>query len=109
MIMPAPRDFLTTPGACAAGAAAWPERPGAATGLGVSRSAAGLVRGVQLRANALARLRPATEGPADARPGRFGESGGGRVDLPGAVGALGEVGYSGWVIPELDAVLNLTL
>lgn len=45
---------------------------------------------------------------ADARPGtpayQFVELGRGRVDLPGAFGALSEVGYRGWVILELDAV-----
>lgn len=45
---------------------------------------------------------------ADAKPGaaayQFVELGRGRVDLPGAFGALSEVGYRGWVILELDAV-----
>ena len=45
---------------------------------------------------------------ADARPNapgyQFVELGRGRVDLPGAFGALAEVGYRGWVILELDAV-----
>ena len=35
---------------------------------------------------------------------QFVELGRGRVDLPGAFGALSEVGYRGWVIVELDAV-----
>ena len=35
---------------------------------------------------------------------QFVELGRGRVDLPGAFGALAEVGYRGWVILELDAV-----
>ena len=45
---------------------------------------------------------------ADAKPDapayQFVELGRGRVDLPGAFGALAEVGYRGWVILELDAV-----
>ena len=38
------------------------------------------------------------------RPYRFVELGRGRVDLHGAVRALGEVGFSGWIVIELDAV-----
>ena len=41
---------------------------------------------------------------ADAPAYQFVELGRGRVDLPGAFGALAEVGYRGWVILELDAV-----
>jgi inosose dehydratase len=47
--------------------------------------------------------RAADAGP-DAPAYQFVELGRGRVDLPGAFGALTEVGYRGWVIVELDAV-----
>ena len=51
------------------------------------------------------RTRPrAADAPANASPYQFVELGRGRVDLPGAFGALAEVGYRGWVIIELDAV-----
>ena len=49
------------------------------------------------------RPRPA-DAPATTTPYQFVELGRGRVDLPGAFGALAEVGYGGWVIIELDAV-----
>ena len=38
------------------------------------------------------------------RPYRFVELGRGRVDLPGVVRALDEVGFKGWIVIELDAV-----
>jgi inosose dehydratase len=51
------------------------------------------------------RTRPrAADAPANAPPYQFVELGRGRVDLPGAFTALGDVGYRGWVIVELDAV-----
>lgn len=48
--------------------------------------------------------RPPVEGRRNARPYRFVELGQGRVDLRGVVRALGNVGYRGWVVVELDAV-----
>ena len=51
------------------------------------------------------RTRPrAADAPANASSYQFVELGRGRVDLPGAFTALGDVGYRGWVIVELDAV-----
>lgn len=38
------------------------------------------------------------------RPFRFVELGRGRVDLPAVMKALGEVGFNGWIVVELDAV-----
>lgn len=38
------------------------------------------------------------------RPYRFVELGRGRVDLPGVMRALGDVGFQGWTVIELDAV-----
>ncbi len=35
---------------------------------------------------------------------RFVELGRGRVDLPGVMHALGEIGFTGWIVVELDAV-----
>ena len=46
----------------------------------------------------------AADAKPNATPYQFVELGRGRVDLPGAFGALSEVGYRGWVILELDAV-----
>ena len=46
----------------------------------------------------------AVDAKPDAPAYQFVELGRGRVDLPGAFGALAEVGYRGWVIVELDAV-----
>jgi sugar phosphate isomerase/epimerase len=66
------RDVLTTPGASTPGIAAW--------------SAS--------RAGACAHDRPGPL-PHHADPDQFVELGRGRVDLPGAFGALSEVGYSG--------------
>jgi inosose dehydratase len=43
-------------------------------------------------------------GPPNATAFQFVELGRGRVDLPGAFGALREVGFKGWVVLELDAV-----
>lgn len=43
-------------------------------------------------------------GETPPRPFRFVELGRGRVDLPGVVRALGEVGFAGWIVVELDAV-----
>ena len=49
-----------------------------------------------------ARVPPPGETPP--RPWRFVELGRGRVDLPGVVRALEEVGFKGWMVIELDAV-----
>jgi inosose dehydratase len=49
-----------------------------------------------------ARTPPAGENPP--RPYRFVELGRGRVDLPGVMRALGDVGFQGWTVIELDAV-----
>jgi inosose dehydratase len=46
-------------------------------------------------------------GPPNARAFQFVELGRGRVDLPGAFGALREVGFKGWVVLELDAVPDM--
>jgi inosose dehydratase len=42
--------------------------------------------------------------PPGTRAFQFVELGRGRVDLPGTFGALREVGFTGWVVLELDAV-----
>ncbi len=43
-------------------------------------------------------------GQSPPRPYRFVELGRGRVDLPGVVRTLADVGFKGWVVVELDAV-----
>lgn len=43
-------------------------------------------------------------GLVQSRPYRFVELGRGRVDLPAVMKALGEVGFKGWIVVELDAV-----
>ena len=127
--MPPRRDFLATLGV---GAATWPfaaelpavalrgpvvPRAGAAAGAmpfachtmtwgddyvtGLADIAAAGFRGVQPRASVLP-ARPVP--PRTPVPCQVVELGRGRVDLPGAFHALSEVGYSGGVILELDAV-----
>jgi inosose dehydratase len=48
--------------------------------------------------------RTSQPGQGPPRPFRFVELGRGRVDLPGVMRALGEVGFTGWIVVELDAV-----
>jgi inosose dehydratase len=48
--------------------------------------------------------RPSEPGQGPPRPYRFVELGRGRVDLPGVIRALGDVGFKGWIVVELDAV-----